>query len=155
MCIRDRDIAATYARFAELIGRIALICDYHVKDINVLDERIAIARGGAVPLVDRVPVDRDAFLLRTHASGAFTVAVAREQLPFLDLLRICFDAWPLCAPASMSRQTLQTLLFRALYSAEPVVHRAASRALVRFARQESGAHAILSLIHISEPTRPY
>lgn len=137
------DIAATYARFAELIGRIALICDYHVKDINVLDERIAIARGGAVPLVDRVPVDRDAFLLRTHASGAFTVAVAREQLPFLDLLRICFDAWPLCAPASMSRQTLQTLLFRALYSAEPVVHRAASRALVRFARQESGAHAII------------
>ncbi|WFD33646.1 Cell morphogenesis protein PAG1 [Malassezia cuniculi] len=139
-----QDMAAMYARFAELIGRIALICDYHVKDATVFDERIAIAMGGAIPQIDRVPVDRDTYILRSHAGGAFTVAVARDQLPFLDLLRTCFDAWPLCAPASLSRQTLHTLLFRALYSTEPPVHRAAARALVRFAEQrDPGAHALI------------
>lgn len=138
------EMATTYARFAELIGRIALICDYQVKDVNVLDERVPIARGSSVPLIDRVPIDRDVFVPRAHAAGAFTVAVAREQLPFLDLLRTCFDAWPLCAPASLSPQTLHTLLFRALYSAEPAVHRAATRTLVRFARQALGAHGIIA-----------
>ena len=137
------EMATTYARFAELIGRIALICDYQVKDVNVLDERVPIARGSSIPLIDRVPIDRDVYVPRAHAAGAFTVAVAREQLPFLDLLRTCFDAWPLCAPASLSPQTLHTLLFRALYSAEPAVHRAATRALVRFAQQAPGAHGII------------
>ena len=130
------DASASFPKFAELIGRIALICDYQVKDLNVFDERVPVARGHALPLApgERVPVDREHYALRTHAGGALTVAIPRDQQAYLDLLRTCFDSWPRCLPASLAPHTLLATLFRAQFSADPSMPRASMQALERVVR---------------------
>ncbi|KAI3627073.1 TAO3 [Malassezia furfur] len=74
-------VGAAYAAFFEVMGQIALIADYQVKDTSVFDTRTHVARGTALPSVpgDRSALDREQFVVRTHVHGAFTVVYAREQ----------------------------------------------------------------------------
>ncbi|WFC94445.1 Cell morphogenesis protein PAG1 [Malassezia brasiliensis] len=139
-------IGAAYATFFEVMGQIALIADYQVKDTSVFDPRTLVARGTALPSVpgDRSALDREQFVVRTHVHGAFTVVYAREQQAYLDLLRACFDAWPLCASPALALPTMLTTLFRAQYSAEPALQRASAAALLRIARQSNEqAHSVV------------
>lgn len=139
-------VGAAYAAFFEVMGQIALIADYQVKDTSVFDTRTHVARGTALPSVpgDRSALDREQFVVRTHVHGAFTVVYAREQQAYLDLLRACFDAWPLCASPALALPTMLTTLFRAQYSAEPALQRASAAALLRIARQSNErAHSVV------------
>lgn len=131
---------APYGTFAELIGQIALIADYQVKDVTVFDERVAIARGSTLPSMpsDRSALDREQYVVRTHVAGAFTVVYAREQQAYLDLLRTCFEVWPRCLSPSLAMPTVLAMLFRAQYSAEPALQKASAAALLRIARQCAG-----------------
>ncbi|PKI85006.1 Cell morphogenesis protein PAG1 [Malassezia vespertilionis] len=130
-----RDAQAT---FNELISQIALISDYQVKDVNVFDVRVPIARGTNVPATpgDKSAQDREHYVLRTHAHGAFTVVYPREQQAYMDLLRTCFDTWPRCFSSALTLPTVISMLFRAQYSAEPALQRASAAALLRIAHAD-------------------
>ncbi|WFC97707.1 Cell morphogenesis protein PAG1 [Malassezia yamatoensis] len=132
-------VSSTYATFFELIGHIALIADYQVKDVNVFHPQLAIAKGTSLPTMpgDRSAQDREHYVVRTHASGSFTVVYAREQQAYIDLLRTCFDAWPLGLSPTLAMPTVLTTLFRAQYSTEPALQRASAAALKRIALQST------------------
>lgn len=139
------DVAAAFAQFHTLIAQIALACDYLAKGLSVLDERTPLARGTNAPLVqgERATLDPEHWEVRTHAQGAFTVAYAREHQPQLELLRACIETWPRGLAPSLGTPTCLALLFRALFSVEPALHRASAAALVRLARGPDGAPPVL------------
>ncbi|WFD23022.1 Cell morphogenesis protein PAG1 [Malassezia equina] len=139
------DIAAGYAQFYTLLAQIALACDYLAKDLSVLDERTPLARGTNAPMVqgERATLDPEHWDVRSHAQGAFTVAYAHEHQPQLELLRTCIDTWPRCLAPSLGTPTCLALLFRALFSVEPALHRASAAALARLARGPEGAAPVL------------
>lgn len=139
------DVAASYAQFHTLIAQIALACDYLAKGLSVLDERMPVARGTNAPIVqgERATLDPEHWEVRTHAQGAFTVAYAREYQPQLELLRACIETWPRGLAPSLGTPTCLALLFRALFSVEPALHRASAAALVRLARRPEGAPPVL------------
>lgn len=139
------EASAAFTQFISVLTHIAVVCDYLVKDLSVADERVPIARGAQAPLVhgERTTLDPEHYEVRSHAGAAFTVAYAREQQPYLDLLRTCLDTWPRGLAPTMSAPTCYTLLFRALYSVDPAVQRASAAALRRFARAQGGAPPVL------------
>lgn len=138
-------IATAQTTINELVGQIALIADYQVKEVNVFDERVAIARGAHLPAVpgDRSALDRDQYVVRTHVAGAFTVVYPREQQAYIDLLRACFDVWPYCLSSSPAITTVLAMLYRAQNSAEPMLQRASAAALLRIAR-----HRDVGALHV-------
>lgn len=116
------DVAAAHARFDELIGQIALVSDFHTKDVHVIDERVA--RG----------TPDEASEQRAH--GALMAVYPRDVQGYLDVLRACFDAWPACLPATLAPATVHGALFRAQLSADPDVQDAAAAALMRLAEHQ-------------------
>lgn len=141
----NAELVAAYTQFHTLIAQIALACDYLAKDLSVLDQRTPMARGTNAPIVqgERATLDPEHWEVRMHAQGAFTVAYAREYQPQLELLRTCIDTWPQCLAPSLGTPTCLALLFRALFSVEPALHRASAAALVRLARGNEGAPLVL------------
>ncbi|KOS15114.1 tao3-transcriptional activator of och1 [Malassezia pachydermatis] len=144
----NAEVGETQAYFHTLIARITLVCDYILKDVTLMDERTPVARGSLAPVIhgERASLDLEHYQVRTHAHthGTFTVAYLRDHQPALDLLRTCIQTWPRCLSTQVSMATCHALLFRALYSVDPLVRQASAATVRRWAQAQSGAYPILT-----------
>ncbi|PWN23960.1 hypothetical protein BCV69DRAFT_279866 [Microstroma glucosiphilum] len=152
------DIGDAQIKFNDLIGKIALICDHQVATTTVFDESVIVLRGGPVShgVGSTIPgtqsmasmaalVDHERHIMRQHPRTKLTVAYVREQQPYVDLLRACFESWPRCLASSIPFASVLSVLFRATFSADPDLGDAASQTLRRIAQQRSnGAAAVVS-----------
>lgn len=131
------------AQFADLIGKIALICDHQVGDVSVFDDRTLVLRGTTSSTLasDRALLDREGYVWRVHPSSSFTVAYNREHQPYFELLRACLESWPRCLSSSIQFSSVLAVLYRAHFSADPHVADASAETLKRIARQRKGGAA--------------
>lgn len=134
-------VETVQGQFDTLITQIALHCDYVLKDLNVLDEQMRLARGTEPPTLSIQ--NGEHYEIRTHANNAFTLAYSSDHQPYFDLLRTCIDTWPRCMSRSIARPTCYALLFRGLFCVDPSVQSASASALVRIARSQDGAAVVL------------
>lgn len=139
-----QDTADAQAKFNDLIGKIALICDHQVGSYNVFDDSVVVMRTQNVAQNGTL-VDHERNLVRTHPRSKLSVAYPREQQPYMDLLKTCFESWPRCLSSSIPFASVLSCLFKAHWSADPQLGEAASQALRRIARQrKGGAAAVVS-----------
>ncbi len=142
-------IGQAFATFEDLLGKIALICDHQVKDLSVFGDKIAFFTGNTTsntidPEVSEF--DREGTVLRYHETMRITTAYPGAQQPFLDVLRVCLEAWPVSLTSKLSSVSSSTVMIGALFSADPSVGSAAASALLRCAaRTELATSAVLSL----------
>ncbi|PWN30459.1 hypothetical protein BDZ90DRAFT_225274 [Jaminaea rosea] len=138
------DTADAQAKFNDLIGKIALICDHQVGTSTVFDESVIVMRTHNVAQNGSL-IDHERNLIRSHPRSKLSVAYARDQQPYMDLLRACFDSWPRCLSSSIPFASVLSCLFKAHWSGDPQLGEAASQALRRIARQrKGGAGAVVS-----------
>ncbi|CAO1615945.1 unnamed protein product [Jaminaea pallidilutea] len=145
------DIADAQAKFNDLIGKIALICDHQLSNTTFFDESVTVVKGSNVSFAGtNFDVERMAIRVHRVQSRApsqkdkeLAVAYPKEQQPFMDLLSTCFAAWPRCISPSIPLSSIFACLFRAQLSADPRLGEAASQALRRIARQRKGAAAAI------------
>ncbi|CAO1630004.1 unnamed protein product [Sympodiomycopsis kandeliae] len=137
------EIGEAQAKFNDLIGKIALICDHQVSHNSVFDESTVVIRGAQAPA--HTVIDHEKYLTRSFPRNKITLAYPREQQPFMDLLRSCFQSWPRCLSSSIPFASVLSVLFKAHFNADPHLGEAASQALRRIAKQrKNGAAAVVS-----------
>ncbi|CAO1619226.1 unnamed protein product [Parajaminaea phylloscopi] len=130
--------------FNDLIGKIALICDHQLDSASVFDESVVVMKTNNVAQ-NGTFIEHERYLIRTHQGGRLITAFAREQQSFMDLHRACLESWPRCLSSSIPFASILSCLFRAHWSADPVLGNAASQTLRRIARQrKGGAAAVVS-----------
>lgn len=138
------EIADAQAKFNDLIGKIALICDHQVGHTTVFDESVMILRGYGPNQVAPM-IDHERYFVRAHPQSRLTVAYPSEQQYSIDLLSACLQAWPRCLSSNLPFSSVLTTLFRAHFSADYYLGDIATLTLKRFARQrKNGAATVVS-----------
>lgn len=138
------EIADAQVKFNDLIGKIALICDHQVGSTTVFDETVLILKANGVSQ-GVTALDYERYTTRAHNKSRLSVGYARDQQPYMDLHRVCIDTWPRCLSASIPFASVLSCLFRAHWSADPILSEAASQGLRRIAKQrKGGAAAVVS-----------
>lgn len=135
------EIGAAQAKFNDLIGKIALLCDHQIGAVTVLDEHVILTRGISLSTAmasAKGTADEERLNWRIHEGHRFIAAYAKDSQPFMDLLRACIEAWPRCLSSSIPLSSVLAVLFRAHLSADPRLSDAASQCLTRLASQRKG-----------------
>lgn len=142
------EIGAAQDQFNDLMGKIALLCDHQVGSASIFDEQVNILRGVSISsamAAHKSSADEDRLSWRVHHDGHFVISYTKEHQPTMDLLRACFDSWPRCISSSIPFSSVLTVLFKAHFSADPLLAESASRCLQRIASQrKGGATAVVS-----------
>lgn len=143
------EIGEAQNQFNDLICKIALLCDHQISDMTIFDARTQLfARTSANPAAsanERAILERDGYTWRFHRSAMLMAAYPRENQPFSDLLRACFESWPRCHSPNVPFPSILAVLFRAHFSADHDLSRASARALRRIASQRpGGSSAVVS-----------
>ncbi|PWN51484.1 hypothetical protein IE53DRAFT_48994 [Violaceomyces palustris] len=141
------EIGDAQATFNDLIGKVALICDHQLSELTLFDEKAVLSRGtgssGNPSAGERQTLDREGFVWKSHPLSKLVVAYNRENQPYCDLLRACFDSWPRCLSPNITLSSILSVLFRAHYSSDPRLADASSDALRRIAMQRKGGSALV------------
>ncbi|GAK62348.1 cell morphogenesis protein [Moesziomyces antarcticus] len=136
------EIGEAQNQFNDLIGKIALLCDHQISDMTVFDARTHLfartSHSAGASAAERALLERDGYTCRYHRAAMLMAAYPRENQPFADLLRACFESWPRCLSPNISLSSVLGVLFRAHFSADPDLSRASARALRRIASQRPG-----------------
>ena len=98
------EIGEAQAKFNDLIGKVALICDHQVGSASVFDGSCTIVRGALLAHVGAAQ-DQEKQVIKQHPGGRLTVAYLRDLQPAMDLLRACFESWPRCLSSRDRKST--------------------------------------------------